>query len=456
MSQTPGFPLLPRTRGGELEAAGIEIGDGMELLQSICERFPNRTTGGKGEQGQARYLTEVLQDAGLKPVQIDPVPCLGCDFDPAELRVPGLEGNSLEAMPVTFTGSTPAEGVTAELVYADDVEFVDFANENLRGKILLVFGLFGDYSVTKYYRAAIQTGLKGVIVIRDSDQTICYGLPPAAAGCGDLPVVSVSHGTGMEIMKSGATSAYLRVQQRIREVTGTNVVACLPANEDKLDDQLFLVSAHLDAKPVCPAAADNGAGTVMAVEVMRTLAKAKRRRDIWFAGYTDEEHGFSGSRQFPEDHPGLVEHCALQLYYDGHGTIVGRNELAVTGDEALAEFMKKVAQAISHPMQSYRQLISLDPIILFAHNVPGVQVCRRPQRTWHTEYDSIDDLAGAAMRAGVHLYAEALYRLVNMPRLPFTRSVSEEERARGLTKARAFTPRTLDEAGRGITEGKAP
>ena len=66
---------------------------------------------------------------------------------------------------------------------------------------------------------------------------------------------------------------------------------------------------------------------------------------------------------------------------------------------------------------------------IYADNVPSVQAERHPQRTWHTQHDSVDDLAPQAMRAGIHLYAEALYRLVNATEVPFPRDVDADARA---------------------------
>ena len=63
-------PLLEWTRGGKLEADGVEIGDGMELLQTICERYPNRTAGSPGERGQAEFLVEVLKQSQYVPMPV--------------------------------------------------------------------------------------------------------------------------------------------------------------------------------------------------------------------------------------------------------------------------------------------------------------------------------------------------------------------------------------------------
>jgi len=446
--------LIEWTHGGHLEASGVKIGDGMELVRSICERFPNRTAGGPGEHGQAEYLAETLKAAGLVDVALDPVPCIGTDFDHVELRVPDSEGTEIEAMPIVFSGSTPADGVAAPMRYYDSEDFVDFEGDDLEGKILLVYGGFGEYRTVRYCRAAIEAGVAGVVVIRDREYAICMAMPAALAACGNLPVVGVSHTGGMDLVRSGATTAFLKVRTRTEDIVGYNVVGRLPANQEPLDEQVLLVTAHLDGKPVKPSAADNATGTAMAVEVMLALSRAERRRDVWFAGYTAEETGFGGTLQFPRDHPDVVDRCALQLYYDGHGTIVGRNTLTVTGDDGLEQFMLGVADEIGHRMETHRRLISLDPIIMCAQGVPAIRVARAPQRTWHSDHDTLDDVGPQAMRAGIHLYAEAAYRLANAESLPFERWVSDADRAKAQERVDRWTPRTIEEAREGVLSGK--
>jgi len=450
-----GLPLLGSTSGGQLEAAGVEIGDGMELVRTICDRFPNRTTGSPGEHGQTEYISEILRNAGLVDVALDPVPCIGTDFDHVELRYPDANGAQIEAMPIVFSGSTPTKGVTAPMRYYDGEDLIDFQQDDLEGKILLVFGGFGEYRTVQYYRNAIEAGVAGVVIIRDREYAICMAMPAALAACGSLPVVGVSHTGGMGLVKSGATTAFMKVHTRTEDVIGYNVVGRLPANRDPIDDRVVLVTAHLDGKPVKPSAADNATGTAMAVEVMLALSRAERRRDVWFAGYTAEEIGFGGTSRFPKDHPDVVDRCALQIYYDGHGTIVGRNSLEVTGDDGLAQFILEVADDIGHRMQTHRRLIGLDPVIMCAQGVPAIRVARSPQRTWHSDHDTPDDVGPQAMRAGIHLYAEAAYRLVNAETLPFERWVSDEDRAKAQERVDRWVPRTIEEAREGIAAGKA-
>jgi hypothetical protein len=72
---------------------------------------------------------------------------------------------------------------------------------------------------------------------------------------------------------------------------------------------------------------------------------------------------------------------------------------------------------------------------------------RHPQRTWHTQHDSMEDLAPQALRGGIHLYAEALYRLANAAEIPFPRAVDEAARAASRRRLGIWVPKTLAEAG---------
>ena len=448
-------PLLEWTHGGKLEGEGVEIGDGMELVGTICERFPNRTAGSEGEHGQAEYLAGVLRQAGLEDVALDPVPCIGTDFDHVELRCGDKTGARIEAMPIVFSGSTPPAGIAAPMRYYDSEDLINFERDDLAGRILLVYGGFGEYRTVDYYRKAAAAGAAGVVIVRDREYAICMAMPAEVAVCGNLPVVGVSHTGGMDLIRSGAGTAFLKVRTRNQDVTGYNVVGRLPATEEPIDDQVLLVTAHLDGKPVKPSAADNGTGTAMAVEVVLALARARRRRrEVWFVGYTGEEIGFCGTSKFPLDHPDVAARCALQLYYDGHGTMVGSNTLTITGDDGLARFMDEVADDIGHRAKTQRALIGLDPVILCAQGVPAIRVARSPQRTWHSDHDVMDDVGPQAMHGGIHLYAEAAYRLVNAGNLPFKRWVSDKDQAKAQERVNAWVPATLAEAREGLAAGK--
>ncbi len=89
---------------------------------------------------------------------------------------------------------------------------------------------------------------------------------------------------------------------------GYDTIAEIPGTDPKLKDELVMVGGHLDSWTSGTGATDNGAGTVVAMEVMRILntLQAKPRRTIRVALWTGEEQGEFGSYGYVKQHFGNV------------------------------------------------------------------------------------------------------------------------------------------------------
>jgi hypothetical protein len=87
---------------------------------------------------------------------------------------------------------------------------------------------------------------------------------------------------------------------------GFNTIAEIPGTDPKLKDEVVMVGGHLDSWISGTGATDNGAGSVVAMEVMRILTslKAKPRRTIRIALWSGEEEGLFGSKGYAKEHFG--------------------------------------------------------------------------------------------------------------------------------------------------------
>ena len=87
---------------------------------------------------------------------------------------------------------------------------------------------------------------------------------------------------------------------------GNDTVAEIPGTDPKLKDQVVMVGGHLDSWIAGTGATDNGAGSVVAMEVMRILnaLHVQPRRTIRVALWSGEEEGLFGSRGYARDHFG--------------------------------------------------------------------------------------------------------------------------------------------------------
>ena len=89
---------------------------------------------------------------------------------------------------------------------------------------------------------------------------------------------------------------------------GFDTIAEIPGTDPKLKDEVVMVGGHLDSWASATGATDNGAGTVVAMEVMRILnaLHVKPRRTIRVALWTGEEQGEFGSYGYVKQHFGYA------------------------------------------------------------------------------------------------------------------------------------------------------
>jgi hypothetical protein len=90
---------------------------------------------------------------------------------------------------------------------------------------------------------------------------------------------------------------------------GYDTIAEIPGTDPNLKDQVVMLGGHLDSWIAGTGAADNGAGTVVAMEAVRILEAlgVKPRRTIRIALWTGEEQGLFGSRGYCRDHFGSAK-----------------------------------------------------------------------------------------------------------------------------------------------------
>src|ERR1700761_1032963 len=87
---------------------------------------------------------------------------------------------------------------------------------------------------------------------------------------------------------------------------GFDTVAEIPGTDPALKDEVVMVGGHLDSWISGTGATDNGAGSIVALEVMRILTalKVQPRRTIRIALWSGEEEGLFGSKGYATQHFG--------------------------------------------------------------------------------------------------------------------------------------------------------
>lgn len=249
---------------------------------------------------------------------------------------------------------------------------------------------------------------------------------------------------------------------------GFDTIAEIPGTDPKLKEEVVMVGGHLDSWASATGATDNGAGTVVAIEVMRILnaLKVKPRRTIRIGLWTGEEQGLFGSIGYVKQHFGYVplstapdqleepdwlrkpagpvalmpEQSKISGYFNvdnGSGKILGiylQENTAVA--PIFAQWMEPLKD-LGVTTIAARNTGGTDHESFDAVGIPGFQFIQDRldygSRTHHTNMDTYErlqaaDLAQAATVEAMFVYNTAM-RDQMLPRKPLPHPELEEQRS---------------------------
>jgi carboxypeptidase Q len=252
---------------------------------------------------------------------------------------------------------------------------------------------------------------------------------------------------------------------------GFDTIAEIPGTDPKLKEELVMVGGHLDSWASGTGATDNGAGSVVAMEVMRILnaLHVKPRRTIRIGLWTGEEEGEFGSEGYVREHFGSAarasdaanmklpefvrpyvgavqtkpEYAKISAYFNvdnGSGKIRGvylqeNGAVAPIFAQWIAPLKDLDVTAISMQNTGGTDHESYDAI-----GIPGFQFIQDPldygSRTHHSNMDTYErlqpeDLAQAALVEAIFVYNAAM-RDQMLPRKALPRPELEEKMSKPL------------------------
>lgn len=249
-----------------------------------------RLAGNKGFDESIYYVEKILKDAGFKKevngeadgpltYRIETRKMKRPTWEPVDASLsfegeamPFLKFSTNRNMIATYSASTPAEGVTAEVVDVGKGRKEDFADKDLKGKIVLA-----ETGAYQLYRQAIEKGAVGVLA---------YSLPKYTQpekNVNSIQFQSIAYADSVNqkwaIMLSyqakeklkaalvkGPVRVTVKVETKIYKADELTLVA--NARGTVKPDERFVYSAHVQE----PGANDNATGVATLAEMARTTA----------------------------------------------------------------------------------------------------------------------------------------------------------------------------------------
>jgi Peptidase family M28 len=252
---------------------------------------------------------------------------------------------------------------------------------------------------------------------------------------------------------------------------GFDTIAEIPGTDPKLKDEVVMVGGHLDSWIAGTGATDNGAGSIVAMEVMRILTalKIKPRRTIRIALWSGEEEGLFGSKGYANQHFGSAplstspeqqqmpeflrkvagplelkpEQKLISAYFNvdnGTGKIRGIYTQGNAAVDGIFEQWMAPLKDLGVTTITNRNTGGTDHLSFDAVGIPGFQFIQDPMdydsRTHHSNMDTYErlqpgDLKQIAVVEAIFVY-DAAMRDKMMPRKPFPHPELREQQSQPL------------------------
>ena len=394
-----------------------------ELLEKIGF---TRIAGSPEEEKAAQILKEECDKLGV-PAIIQPFEIEQGIVEEAKLEI--LEPFRQE-YPVTgyqCAENTPEEGLEAPFLYVENAD--DVSLSDARGKIVLVNG----YMRVPLFRKLMKAGVAGIVTMegqlrdkREETDLSTRKLRRTLRAFGNVPMVHTRVLDAIDMVRKGACKARLVLKGRTEEWTSHNVIATVLGTEKP--EEIVSFGAHYDSVDFSKGVYDNGAGSVINMEVLRYFAENPPKRTLKFVWYGSEEIGLEGSWAYVKAHKEELEAHKLMINVDVGGPVLGVDRITATAEKALASYLEYFVKIHGFTAEVKQGIYSSDSIPFADSGVPGVNFSRdgAPGAAYiHDRFDTLSFLSADMLEKTTRIVLEFGKEMANAALVPVERKIPQ-------------------------------
>ena len=343
------------------------------------------TSGTAEELRAAEYLKAACEKLGA-PAHLEAFAVEMATVKAASLTavLPGGGKREIPCKGYKLCGSGEIE---APLVYLPDTDPASLVKA--AGSIVMLDTGIGHFT----YQDLVKNGAKGIITydgnVNFADRDIDHKeLRPHVVGEAEkLLAVSINAKDAFELVKSGAKTVKIRVEQDEFEGESHNVVAELPGESD----EWIVMTAHYDTTPLSRGSYDNMSGCIGLLAAIEALHGTKHRYGLRFVFCGSEERGLLGSKAYVAAHEEELEKIALNINLDMIGTYMGRFIARVSAEEGLVQYIRYFASIRGFGIKASSGVYSSDSTPFADKGVPALSFARLAGSNMapiHNRYDT--------------------------------------------------------------------
>lgn len=394
-----------------------------ELLEKIGF---TRIAGSPEEEKAAQILKEECDKLGV-PAIIQPFEIEQGIVEEATLEI--LEPFQQE-IPVTgyqCAQNTPEGGLEAPFLYVENAD--DVSLSNARGKIVLVNG----YMRVPLFRKLMKAGVAGIVTMegqlrdkREETDLSTRKLRRTLRAFGNVPMVHTRVLDAIDMVRKGACKARLVLKGRTEEWTSHNVIATVLGTEKP--EEIVSFGAHYDSVDFSKGVYDNGAGSVINMEVLRYFAENPPKRTLKFVWYGSEEIGLEGSWAYVKAHKEELEAHKLMINVDVGGPVLGVDRITATAEKELASYLEYFVKIHGFTAEVKQGIYSSDSIPFADSGVPGVNFSRdgAPGAAYiHDRFDTLSFLSADMLEKTTRIVLEFGKEMAGAALVPVERKIPQ-------------------------------
>lgn len=147
-------------------------------------------------------------------------------------------------------------------------------------------------------------------------------------------------------------------------------------------------------------------------------------RFIWCGS---EEQGLLGSKAYVASHEDLLDQINFCFNFDMCGTVLGPNQIFVTGSEALKNYAEQLCNETGHFADIKTIVHSSDSAPFCDKGIPAIGISRGTRTAEiHTRYDVLFPLSAKQLKKDAEFAVFFISRVVNSVVLPVSAGMPDE------------------------------
>ena len=386
-----------------------------------------RVGGSEEEMKAAQMLKAEVEAMGIK-ADIEPFEIEDYVQETAELEVLEPYNKKYTVRAYRFSENTPDEGIEAPFYYAENMTDVDIANS--KGKIILVNGIVR----LDLFRKILKSGAVGFISMtgtmldtEENSDLLQRSTRDTLRAFGNLPAASIRIKDAFEMVKEGATKVKLTVKGEFVTRTSHNVVATVPGTDKA--EEIVSFGAHYDSVEFSTGVYDNGAGSVINMEILRHFVANPPRRTLQFNWYGSEEMGLLGSKAWVKAHKDELKDHVYMINVDVGGSVLGADQALVLASKEATNYCDSFMRRKGYAVITKQDIYSSDGVPFADNGVPSTSFIRfgtQGAGYIHDRNDIINWLYPKALERTTKFVQDYAEEMINADVFPFAKVVPPE------------------------------